>query len=257
MWKTKTLALYTPPSYVNLERSSVVYTADAPNTVENVTSLPYISRYLARIKFTPITNFLYKDLIVNTFHKQVNDYPRVELTDMKNTGGYTFEDNLYVSTDVDTLYVNMNNEDIYLTIAYEVTNITSAKNIAIFTAPTELTKIYIQNDSSSLPQLATLDFLKQVTFTQETVVTFIYKYKIYDATTKVTSSILNNFVQIEFLKLLIFNHSYRNYDELDLVIHRDRSYKRVFNIDGLNTAFDKVVYPRFFVNKKHVFVMTK
>lgn len=263
MWKLSQLSLenlqtpslYTPPAYINRVSSSFIYQAKQVNTVENVTSLPVTHKLFARVKFLPITSFIYKDLVVSTYHKAVNDYSQIDLTDMSSNNSYIFEDNLYQSTDIDTLFINADEDDIYLTIAYEIKNITTFKNIAIFTVPEELINIYLQTNSSTLPQLVTIDFLKQTPINQDHVVTFVYKYKIYDNDTKQSFSILNNFTNIQLLPLLVFSHDFDNYDDLDLVLYKNRAYKRIYSLSGFSNLFDTKTHHGFIINKDYVSIL--
>lgn len=263
MWKTsqasldalQTPSLYTPPAYINRLHSSLIYEAKNSNTVENLTSLSVTEKLFVRIKFLPITSFIYKNLVISTYHRGVNDYNQVDLANLSPSNSYIFEDNLYQSTDVDTLFLNAEQEDIYLTIAYEIKNITTYKNIALFTVPEELVDIYLQTNSGTIPQLVTVDFLKQTPLNQDHVVTFVYKYKVYDATTHESFSILNNFTSIRILPLLVFTHTFEDYDDLDLVIYKNRSYKRMYSLSSFSNLFDTKTHHGFIINKDYASIL--
>lgn len=259
MWKNTNLHIYTPPTYINRITSPSIYKAVNSNTVENVTELPFVTKKLLKVKFTAIQPTLYNNLRVNTFitdiHTNTTHYSPITFTEFTPANSYTTEDDLYQSTDISSLYINTFPLDIYIQIAYEVTNISTLKEIAIFTADTNLKEIWLQNNTYSTKQLITTDFLTNLAITSETVLTFVYDYKIFDNTTNTSFNILNNSVVIKDLPLLLFNHTYENYADLDLIIYKDRTYKRLYDLDSIDKLFHTKTYPGFIVNDEYISIL--
>lgn len=261
MWKLSnldalnTLTLYTPPAYVNRSKSPspLIYKED--NTVENISNLIAFNKVLTKVQFKPITDFAYKDLTVNTYITRVSGDDSYSFEDISNFSiqdSYTFEDSLYQSNVLEPLLISALNEDLYIDVTYDVSNITSFKNIAIFTADNNLESIQFQQDSDNPAQYVTLDFIKQSNLTPESLIKFNHRYKIYHTDTNEVSSILNTSVRLTKVPLLVFNHSLENYDELELLIYKDKVYKRLYNLESVYKLLNTRTHYGYIINKDYI-----
>lgn len=249
MWKLTNTQLSTPASFVHKKQSHKTYYADRTNSVENVTHIVPTIKKLSKLSFSPINKFLYKSLDVSITLTGVNDYTPVFLFDATTENSFTSLEDVYQSSLLDSVYINHEPEDLYLYTDYAITNITSQVNLAIFLQNPGLEKITVQRTAFSAKQSVTAEFFRQLSLQLDSTVTFSYKNKVYDASTDALYPILNNQIRIHTRPLYVFEHTFSNYDEIDVVIYKDRAYKK-----ALTTEID-LTQQLFLINGTHVCVL--
>ena len=62
MWKNITGNLYSPPTFIHRDESPTVFKYTLDNTVEDVTNLPTLTTYIAKLQFEEINPLIFQDL---------------------------------------------------------------------------------------------------------------------------------------------------------------------------------------------------
>lgn len=258
MWLNTSIKLYTPPTYTYSGSSTVTYKSYLPNTVYPVSEPLLETKYLMRFTFSPTTEFVYKDLGVNTVIEGVGslsnpEYIQDSIVNIVSGDFFSFNYSLYQSSTPDTLYVNTNDVDLFVHIAYEVRNITTLKNISMFLVPSELVDIYVQTNPASPKQKVTSSFLlNNFDLKTESVVTFVYKYKLYDTLTKKSLPILNYSSALDVLSMSIFEHTLIDYDDYELMTRSGYQYRKMHSLDALDEVIDNKTHRGFIVNSEFI-----
>ena len=230
MWKNITGNLYSPPTFIHRDESPTVFKYTLDNTVEDVTNLPILTTYIAKLQFEEINPLIFQDLKVTTKHLGIVSgayFPFPELPVANQNNSYTYGTSLYSTKKIEPLLCVTDKSDIFLDIQYIVSNASSYVSLLMFMNQEALTKIEIKSSILNTPQPLSKEVLISYPVNKTDTFIFTYRYKVYDSSLSIPLSVMNNFVNITFQSIRLVTHTFSDYDAIELIVCRDRTYKKL------------------------------
>lgn len=262
MWKVnngKNVVLFNPPVYVNKSNTTHTYEYYKENIVLNLSGNVFTDKYFAILNFETLFPSVYQDLDVYLDLLNISTslsvlYLVKDFTKFDSSNCYAELDDSYARNKLPSLYINTDGNDIYAEVAYKVKNIETAANLTMFLAAQPLS-IYAQDTMSSPKQLISVDFLNNLPITSETIVTFIYKFKIYDSEQRQALPLLNTKVIIDIYPAVAVEHQELMYQYTELLIHNSYVYKTVYSVEDVEKFIVNQHYRPCIIHSTHAYLI--
>jgi hypothetical protein len=253
MWTTDTTVSKIQPVFVttDIEPEDFVSIDDYDSyTVNTLDSTPI---YLFKIEFTPsFESNLFASINANTrivsITSDTDTYEDATLETLNTERQYISPISFYQKNTLDAIYIfSPINEDIYLEVEYEISNMSTLKDIYPFIGNNDIvTQLQFKSAFENDYQVVTKEFLLAATITPSTSVKVHLRYKLIDSTDAITY-VFNNHLSVSRKTVNTYTHTISNWSDIDMLItERGQEYYR----NDFFTAIDKT---GFIINSSYIY----